>query len=369
MENKMNTLEDLVRIIRILRSENGCPWDRVQTHASIRMDMLEEAYEAADAIDKKDMKNLCEELGDVLMQVVFHAEIETEQGGFTMGDVIQGICEKMIYRHPHVFGSGKADTAEEGLINWEELKKKEKRQETQTVVMQSVPEALPALIRARKVQKKAADVGFDFPVTADAMRKVYEEVQELEQAVRENGEIEELVGIDDKLKLRTGHGAFELGKWSHIALVVDCSKGKDDYNEKYKLYVNGKQVKWDDSRKTDMDYSEIDLCAGNDGGRVSIGRASDNRRFLDGAILEARIWTVCRTEEQLKANAWELHEQNPEGLLGRWDFSAGAPTSYIEDGTNSDHELLMHISKYDSWNATEFPMSRFGEAPIEVPFK
>ena len=78
---------------------------------------------------------------------------------------------------------------------------------------------------------------------------------------------------------------------------------------------------------------------------------------------------ICRTEEQLKANAWELHEQNPEGLLGRWDFSAGAPTSYIEDGTNSDHELLMHISKYDSWNATEFPMSRFGEAPIEVPFK
>jgi mazG family protein len=194
MENKMDTLEDLVRIIRILRSENGCPWDRVQTHASIRMDMLEEAYEAADAIDKKDMKNLCEELGDVLMQVVFHAEIETEQGGFTMGDVIQGICEKMIYRHPHVFGSGKADTAEEVLINWEELKKKEKRQETQTEVMQSVPEALPALIRARKVQKKAADVGFDFPVTADAMRKVYEEVQELEQAVRENGEIEEEFG-------------------------------------------------------------------------------------------------------------------------------------------------------------------------------
>ena len=179
MENKMDTLEDLVRIIRILRGENGCPWDRVQTHASIRMDMLEEAYEAADAIDKKDMKNLCEELGDMLMQVVFHAEIETEQGGFTMGDVIQGICEKMIYRHPHVFGSGKADTAEEVLINWEELKKKEKRQETQTEVMQSVPEALPALIRARKVQKKAADVGFDFPVTADAMRKVYEEVQEL----------------------------------------------------------------------------------------------------------------------------------------------------------------------------------------------
>ena len=192
MEKRMDTLEDLVRIIRILRSENGCPWDKVQTHESIRMDMLEEAYEAADAIDKKDMKNLCEELGDVLMQVVFHAEIETEQGGFTMADVIQG--EKMVYRHPHVFGNGKADTAEEVLVNWEELKKKEKQQETQTEVMRSVPDALPALIRARKVQKRAADVGFDFPVTANAMQKVYEEVQELEQAVQENGEIEEEFG-------------------------------------------------------------------------------------------------------------------------------------------------------------------------------
>lgn len=179
----------------------------------------------------------------------------------------------------------------------------------------------------------------------------------------------ELGGISDKLKLRTGHGAFELGAWTHIALVVDCSKGKDDYNEKYKLYINGKQLQWTDTHKTDIDYSEIDLCAGNDGGRVSIGKASDNRRFLDGAILEARIWYVCRTEEQLKANAWNLEEVNPEGLLARWDFSAGAPVAYIEDGTNSDHELLMHISKYDSWNATEFPMSRFGEAPIEVPFK
>lgn len=179
----------------------------------------------------------------------------------------------------------------------------------------------------------------------------------------------ELVGTNDKLKLRTGHGAFELGKWSHIALVVDGSKGKDDYNEKYKLYINGKQVKWDDSHKTDIDYTEVDLCAGNDGGRVSIGKASDNKRFLDGAILEARIWYVCRTEEQLKANAWNLQEVNPVGLLARWDFSAGAPTSYIEDGTNSDHELLMHISKYDSWNDTEFPITRFVEAPIESPFK
>ena len=198
MKEKQYTFEEFCDIIRRLRAPDGCPWDRAQTHGSLKQCMLEEAAEAAAAIriyeNTGDDSNLKEELGDVLMQVVFHAEIETAQGGFTMGDVIQGICEKMIYRHPHVFGSGKADTAEEVLINWEELKKKEKRQETQTEVMQSVPEALPALIRARKVQKKAADVGFDFPVTADAMRKVYEEVQELEQAVRENGEIEEEFG-------------------------------------------------------------------------------------------------------------------------------------------------------------------------------
>ena len=190
----MYTFEDLKQIMKTLRAEDGCPWDRAQDHDTLKKHLVEECAEVLEAIDNHDTENLCEELGDVLMQVVFHAEIETEQGGFTMGDVIQGICEKMIYRHPHVFGSGKADTAEEVLINWEELKKKEKRQETQTEVMQSVPEALPALIRARKVQKKAADVGFDFPVTADAMRKVYEEVQELEQAVRENGEIEEEFG-------------------------------------------------------------------------------------------------------------------------------------------------------------------------------
>lgn len=180
----------------------------------------------------------------------------------------------------------------------------------------------------------------------------------------------ELVGISDNLKLRTGHGAFELGEWMHIALVVDCSKEQHDYSNKYKLYVNGKQVAWSDQQKTDIDYSAIDLCAGNDGGRITIGKASDNRRFLCGAILEARIWTVCRTEEQLIENAMKLKEEHPEGLLARWDFSAGAPVSYIDDGTNSDHELLMHICKYDSWGDVEFPMSSFEDASsIEVPFR
>ena len=194
MEKKY-TLEDLQAVIARLRGENGCPWDRVQTHESLRADMLEEAYEAVDAIEKNDMENLNEELGDVLMQVVFHAAIEEEQGGFTMQDVIQGICEKMVYRHPHVFGELSVDTAEQVLVNWEKLKKKEKHMECQTDVLKSVPEALPALTRARKVQKKAADVGFDFYESGGALEKVKEEIGELDVALaQENGNIEEEFG-------------------------------------------------------------------------------------------------------------------------------------------------------------------------------
>lgn len=183
---KRYTLEDLVQIIKTLRGENGCPWDKVQTHESLRQDMLEEAYEAVDAIDRSDKENLCEELGDVLLQVVFHAELAAEANAFTLEDVLRGVCEKMIYRHPHVFGTGevKADTPEQVLVNWEKLKKQEKKASTQAELMKAIPTALPATLRARKVQKKAAEVGFDFPVTADAFQKVQEEVAELEEAIR-----------------------------------------------------------------------------------------------------------------------------------------------------------------------------------------
>lgn len=201
MEQKANTaLADLVAIIAALRAENGCPWDKVQTHESLRQDMLEETYEAIEAINKGDMQNLCEELGDVLMQVVFHAQIEAEKGdaaAFTLEDVIRGICEKMIYRHPHVFGTGevKADTPEEVLQNWEVLKKQEKQTKTQTEAMRAVPEALPALLRAQKVQKKAANVGFDFYESGGAMEKVMEECREFQEAVRlDDGTAEEEFG-------------------------------------------------------------------------------------------------------------------------------------------------------------------------------
>lgn len=183
--DKRYGLEDLQAIIEKLRGEGGCPWDRVQTHETLREAMIEEAYEAVDAIERKDQENLKEELGDVLMQVVFHAELAKEAGSFALEDVIEGICKKMIYRHPHVFGNAKADTADEVLVNWEMLKKEEKQIKTQTEAMKQIPMVLPALIHAKKVQKKAADVGFDFTEIGDAMDKVREEISELTEAIEQ----------------------------------------------------------------------------------------------------------------------------------------------------------------------------------------
>lgn len=181
--DKKYSFQDFVDIMRVLRGENGCPWDKAQTHESLKGAMLEEACEAIDAIDKNDMNNLCEELGDVLMQVVVHAEIEREKGGFALEDVIDGISRKMIFRHPHIFADERADTPEEVLLNWEKNKKKEKGFKTQTEVLESVPKSLPALIRARKIQSKAADVGFDFENLYETIEKLEEEIGEFKAAL------------------------------------------------------------------------------------------------------------------------------------------------------------------------------------------
>lgn len=153
--------DDLVRIVEILRGENGCPWDREQDHHSIRRDFLEETYEALEAIDTEDRVLLQEELGDVLLQVVFHAEIERENHSFDIGDVCNDICKKMILRHPHVFGDTVAETTEKVLSNWEEIKQKEKGQTTKTQTLLSVPRTFPALMRARKLQSRSQKAGVD----------------------------------------------------------------------------------------------------------------------------------------------------------------------------------------------------------------
>ena len=148
--------------MRLLRSPGGCPWDAEQTHRSIRRNFLEETYEALDALDRDDPVDMCEELGDVLMQVVFHATIEEERGRFTMADVVDGVAQKMVYRHPHVFGTVHVDNSDQVLVNWEKLKRTEKGQASTADAIEAVPHTLPALWRAEKVQKKAAKAGFDW---------------------------------------------------------------------------------------------------------------------------------------------------------------------------------------------------------------
>ncbi|MGU8236713.1 bifunctional methyltransferase/pyrophosphohydrolase YabN [Clostridium perfringens] len=173
--------QDLLDIIETLRSPGGCPWDREQTHESLKSALLEECYEVIDAIENEDEDALIEELGDVLLQVVFHASIGKEDGYFDIMDVIGGISNKMINRHPHVFGNEEANTSEQVLVNWDEIKKEEKGIKTLTEEMQNIAKSIPATTRAYKVQKKAKKVGFDWDDVNCAMDKVKEELNEIKE--------------------------------------------------------------------------------------------------------------------------------------------------------------------------------------------
>lgn len=180
------SFEDLLEIMARLRGENGCPWDREQTHESLRIYMIEETYEVLEALDSGDKGRFCNELGDLLLQIVFHAQIAKENGDFDIGDVTTEVCKKLITRHPHIFGDVKADTPEKVLENWEAIKKKEKNIKSQTGVLRDVPKNLPALMRSYKVQEKAAQVGFDWDDIEDVFRKVEEEIRELRDVYKSN---------------------------------------------------------------------------------------------------------------------------------------------------------------------------------------
>lgn len=193
---KKYTIQDLLDIIRTLRGENGCPWDKVQTHDTIKKDLIEESYETIDALDSGDDKMFANELGDVLLQVAFHSVLAEERSAFNFDDILFEICNKLITRHTHVFGEDKTANAEEALAVWERNKKKEKGLATDTDALRDVPHNLPALMRAEKVQKKAARVGFDWDNINGAFDKVYEECDEVKDALAKNDSelIEEEIG-------------------------------------------------------------------------------------------------------------------------------------------------------------------------------
>lgn len=189
-------INDLISLIALLRAPDGCPWDREQTHFSIKKNFIEEVYEVVDAIENENTDNLREELGDVLMQIALHCEMEREVGSFDFNDVCDELCKKLVVRHPHVFGSVSADNADEALLSWDTVKQTLKGQKKISETMDSITNCLPALMRAQKVQSKASKVGFDWNDINGAVEKLEEEINELKIAVEQNSscDIEEELG-------------------------------------------------------------------------------------------------------------------------------------------------------------------------------
>lgn len=220
---------DLFDIVRKLRAPDGCPWDKVQTHESIRKDFIEEVYEAVEAIDEKDTEHLREELGDVLLQVVFHCVLEYEKNSFTLDDVADDVCQKMILRHPHVFGNVTADTPEEVLKNWDEIKMKSKSQSKASEAMESVSKALPSLMRSEKLLKKAERAGLKKPSAEEAVASVRNELDKLGNSIR-NGSTEDESS-------RIGKLLFEIVGLSRT-LDTDCEKSLydacDDFTKQFR---------------------------------------------------------------------------------------------------------------------------------------
>ena len=207
--------EDLLTIMHLLRAPGGCPWDREQTHQSIRRNFLEETYEALDAIDRGDIPGMQEELGDVLLQVVFHAAMEAEQGHFTADDVVDGVAQKLVFRHAHVFGTAEAADSAQALEGWEAQKKKEKGYSSPADAVEAVPHTLPALWRAEKVVSRSVKAGFNWDSIAGALDKLEEESAELRQAVESGQAVDRPHGVREEI----GDALFILCKIAQMSGV------------------------------------------------------------------------------------------------------------------------------------------------------
>ncbi len=243
------TFDDLVLIMELLRSENGCPWDMEQTHKSIRNNFIEETYEAIEAIDTDNPTLLREELGDVLLQITFHARMEEEEGRFDVYDVINDICVKLIHRHPHIFGSIEVENSAEVLENWEKIKVAEKHRDTYTDKIRSIPPMYPALMRAQKVGKKTSF--FDFDTTEAVIAKLYEEIEEIKEAIGEGVQehIDEEIG---DLLLTVTSLARKTHTDSEEALYKATEKYIDRF-EKIEKYYTNKNIPVDSVKMEELD--------------------------------------------------------------------------------------------------------------------
>lgn len=233
-------LDPLVDVMDRLLAPDGCPWDRKQTYSSLKRYILEEAYEVLEAIDENDMYKLCEELGDLLLQVVFNSALAAREGKFDINDVVKGITEKMIRRHPHVFGDVTVSGAQEVLKNWEAIKAQEKGHEQPKSILGTVPKDLPSLMHAYKIQEKAAKVGFDWPDIRGAWSKIEEELAELERAVKGQGQVYEELG--DLLFAVVNVARFlKLNPEEALAATIRKFRSRFSYIEN-KILENGKTI-------------------------------------------------------------------------------------------------------------------------------
>lgn len=256
----MKSFEDLVEIVRKLRAPDGCPWDREQTHKSLLPYLFEEANEVADTLIRKDSNHLREELGDLLLQILLHSQIESESGNYNISDVISDLAEKLVRRHPHVFGDQKADNAHEVLQIWDDVKKNEKKDKKFKYLLDKVPYNYSPLLRSYKLQKEASKVGFDWQDYRGPLEKINEELDELKEAINENkiDNIEHEIG--DMIFALINLGRF-FGIRSDVAVtkVNHRFKKRFDYVED-KVKESGKHFKdftleeldrfWDEAKKS-----------------------------------------------------------------------------------------------------------------------
>ncbi|XXF61611.1 nucleoside triphosphate pyrophosphohydrolase [Thermoanaerobacterium thermosaccharolyticum] len=245
-------IDDLLDIMARLRSENGCPWDREQDHNTLKRYLIEECYEAIDAIENDSDENLLEELGDVLLQVVFHSQIANERKAFNFHDVCDAECKKMVYRHPHVFGSEEIATSDDVLKRWDEIKKDEKGLKSHANELKSVPRSMPALIRGYKVQEKAAKVGFDWDNVDDAMAKVYEELNEFKEVYKGEDESDKIEELGDLI-----FAIVNVARFLKIDPEVAVHKTIEKFIDRFK-YIEDSAEKMG-HKMEDMTLSEMDF--------------------------------------------------------------------------------------------------------------
>lgn len=238
---------NLIEIIEKLRSPEGCPWDREQTHKSLKRFLLEESYELFEAIDQENPEEIKDELGDVLLQVLLHSQIAKEYGAFDINDVIVNLSDKLIRRHPHVFSDGQADTPEQVVVNWDAIKKTEQAGASRKSVLDGVPKDFPALMRAEKIQKKAAKVGFDWDETQGVLEKVHEELGELEEAMIKNNQHDLEEELGDLL-----FAVVNLSRFLKVDPEFSLQKATAKFTERFHLVE-------EQAQEQDLELKELNL--------------------------------------------------------------------------------------------------------------